>query len=90
MTAGVRVTQREQKPRAGKEAARQRGEKQPNLSSEASEDEARETEDGAKDSSVSTALSWGLALGLLPGPAFLLGCLAEDVSGGVCSWVFHY
>lgn len=46
VAAGVRMTQREQKPRPGREAARRGGggEEQPNLSPKASEDEARETE----------------------------------------------
>lgn len=36
VAAGVRVTQREQKPKASREAARQGGEEQPNLSPKAS------------------------------------------------------
>lgn len=45
MAAGVRVTQREQNPRPGRETARQWGEEQPNLSPRASEDEARDMQD---------------------------------------------
>lgn len=42
MAAGVRVAKREQKSRAGREAARQGDEGQPNPPPTASEDKARE------------------------------------------------
>lgn len=74
MAAGVRVTQREQKPRPGRETARQWGEEQPNLSPRASEDEARDMQD-----------SVGAALSLQSCPGDLLwGCCLDPLSYLVC------
>lgn len=70
MAAGVRVTQREQKPRPGRETARRWGEEQPNLSPKASEDEARDMRD-----------SMGAALCLQPFPGDpLWGCFLDLLS----------
>lgn len=70
MAAGVRVTQREQKPRPGRETARQWGEEQPNLSPKVSEDEAMDMGD-----------SMGAVLCLEPFPGDpLRGCCLDLLS----------
>lgn len=74
MAAGVRVTQREQKPKAGREAARQGGEEQPNLSPKASEDEALETDDCERAALSPQPFPREQHRGAA-GPAFLIGCL---------------